>query len=265
MKIISGCIIPAWILLGLLIFPQTAMTVRSALYSETFDNTTSSTNYPVNNYGWSAYLGGTGTDITANTSGDYAIVSPTDVMAIVNGATPNATAALMHTFSSALTLNTGNAISWQMGNIQANATVQVLIQIGGTGSVNSGTWYASTATYKNNASYTGSDASTPGSFAYAEVNAPGSVSFSLTFDTLANQWQTLNFTPGTSLSLGSVLGSNLTSTDITGIGFYLINAGGSTSQAMRLDTVMVVPEPNTFALVGLGGIMLVWSGLRKRR
>ncbi len=80
------------------------------------------------------------------------------------------------------------------------------------------------------------------------------------------------------LDRGTTLGASVSSLyqwDLTGLAVneYSISfhgAGPSVSfDAMTLDTwnqyALVVPEPSTYALLGLGGVMLGWRTLRRRR
>lgn len=79
------------------------------------------------------------------------------------------------------------------------------------------------------------------------------------------------------LDRGTILGASVSSLfqwDLTGLAVneYSISfsgAGPSVSfDAMTLDTwnqyALVVPEPSTYALLGLGGMMLGWRALRRR-
>jgi len=79
------------------------------------------------------------------------------------------------------------------------------------------------------------------------------------------------------LDRGTVLGASVSSLfqwDLTGLSIseYSIafaGAGPSVSfDAMTLDTwnqfAVVVPEPSTYVLMGLGGLMLCWRALRRR-
>ena len=77
--------------------------------------------------------------------------------------------------------------------------------------------------------------------------------------TAASAWNGLNFipgnetaTPGGTLSIGSPLGSDLPSGDVTAFGLVL---NGDEDSTVRVDTFEVtVPEPATMSLLALGGL-----------
>lgn len=77
---------------------------------------------------------------------------------------------------------------------------------------------------------------------------------------------------GTTLgaSVSSLFQWNLTGLAVNEYSISFNGAGPSVSfDAMTLDTwnqyALVVPEPSTYALLGLGGVMLGWRTLRRRR
>jgi hypothetical protein len=90
--------------------------------------------------------------------------------------------------------------------------------------------------------------------------------------TAASAWDSLNFVPGTSLVLGSTLGSNLPADPITAFGLYsdpAVNTNGIGGVATRrFDTYeidgTVIPEPSTVALVFVG-LGVLWGLRRSRR
>ncbi|MGD0651246.1 MAG: PEP-CTERM sorting domain-containing protein [Verrucomicrobiia bacterium] len=89
--------------------------------------------------------------------------------------------------------------------------------------------------------------------------------------TAASAWDSLSFTPGTTLALGGALGSDLPADPITAFGLYsdpAVNTNGILGVATRRwDTYeidgTVIPEPSSVALVfiGLGALL----GLRRSR
>jgi len=228
------------------------------LFSETFNNSGGSS-LSVNSAGWSIYRGSTAVDIgtavgvnNGTTDGQAGIastysnpISPAGFLFVSNGnAVQSQLYSVVKTFTSSLTVPTItglNEISWTMGNTDANSIVRVLIQLGGDGSVGSGTWYASTSSFTNS----GYSAS---SFGSASTDA---VTFSLDFTTTAANWRSYTLNPSTgSMSIGAVLTGALPSTSITGIGFYA--APGYLQQTVRLDSLTIVPEPQTVALLVMG-------------
>lgn len=102
------------------------------------------------------------------------------------------------------------------------------------------------------------------------------VTFNFTADKSA--WSSFTLIPSTgdgtitphngTMAIGSSLTSNLTSTNVTGIGFYLTNTHSTNGVTLRLDTLTIsqvsVPEPTTCALL-LGGIILMGVTLRRIR
>src|SRR5207302_6457369 len=77
----------------------------------------------------------------------------------------------------------------------------------------------------------------------------------------ASAWDSLSFTPGSTLALGSVIGSDLPADPITAFGLYsdpAVNTNGVGGIATRrfdtyeIDGTAVVPEPSSVALVFIG-------------
>ncbi len=248
------------------------MVSRAAIYTEDFNHATSSPNLAVSTESWSAYMGAAATNVSTvgdPNSGDAIAISgsssyppyvgsPTTYGAlyVANRATTSLISAAVTTFTSATALNlsAGNTISWNMGNSTTAPSVRLMIQLGGDGSVGSGSWYASSLSFSNSSNF---------SLFSDFANATSGVSYSLNFSTLAADWRSLTLTPGTELSLGSTLGSNLSSTTITGIGFYMVN-GTTLNSNIRLDNLTVVPEPTSVALA-VGALGMLALVVRRRQ
>lgn len=238
-----------------------ALSVQGAIYTETFDNTTTG-NYKAGQVGWSAFVGSSATDLT-NVAGvggtDYVAVAnaagnpsaPNGFLFANNGATANQKFALVDTqLGSVVSLTNGDSITWAMGNNTTTATAQILIQIGGDGTVGSGSWYVSTTT-KSSAVYN------TGNFNTAPTTT-------LTFSTAMTEWKEFSLVSGASMAIGNALTSDLSSTTtITGIGFYLEDIAPA-ANSMRLDTLQVIPEPASLALVLAGGVFSVMFARRRR-
>lgn len=255
----------ASICLTLLLFASPSL--RAQMYVENFTNpagTSSNTNTGA--IGWSSYFA-TSTQATAITdfslmtavamNGNYACLtntngSPTGTgvgfLATVNSSGPAGYYGVVHTFGSALTVANGTQISWIMGNSSTTATVRLLVQSGGN-------WYASAATFSNTTSNTITSAAT---FYTTTTAANG---YGLNFSTDAANWLSFTLDPANGkMQLGTAIGSNLTSNDITGIGFYTSN----NTTVVRLDNLTIIPEPTSFALFGLS-IAVLGLNLRQRR
>jgi hypothetical protein len=79
---------------------------------------------------------------------------------------------------------------------------------------------------------------------------------------------------GTSVPIGTVVGANYLPFTLTGafssavlsdVGAAQITWGGSGSAGVRVEAVATVPEPSTYALLGLAGLALAGYTVRRRR
>ncbi|PAW78539.1 MAG: hypothetical protein B9S32_06345 [Verrucomicrobia bacterium Tous-C9LFEB] len=264
MKTIRACSFALLPCLAFFVLASGVFSAQGALYSETFDNT-SGANKTSGQIGWSAFVGSSAlnlTNVAGVTNTDYVAVAsaagnpgtPNGFIFANNGATANQTFALVDTtLSSPVTLANGDSITWTMGNNSATATAQILIQIGGDGSVGSGSWYVSTATRTSSSLNTAS-------FQSASESA---VTATLTFSTSMSSWKEFTLSGGNSMAVGNTLLADLSSTTITGIGFYLVDTAGVGS-SMRLDTLQIVPEPGSLALVLAAGLASLLCARRRQ-
>lgn len=140
--------------------------------------------------------------------------------------------------------------SWEASNLNfiSGVNVNVLrlaVEVGGN-------WYVSATSYSPPIS---------GTFATSAVDE------SFVFTTLAASWNTLNFTVGSTLSMGSTAGSDLSGV-IQNFGIFIQNTSGTTAGVSGFDTFtltgIAVPEPSSLALVAIGFVGLS-LGLRRRR
>lgn len=236
------------------------------LYQENFANSTGN-NRPLTDAGWSAYYTSGATSI----GGSTAYLAPqtgnpnsTNGYFAINTTGPStrtdyAAVTSYSDFAGGIPMNLNNTtISWVQGNNDVNTTVRLLIQIGGDGSVDSGSWYASSTSFTTNPAI-----SSAANFASATT---ADLTKTITFSLTASNWNAFTLDPGTSMSLGSTLGANLSTSTITGIGFYVSTPTLSNSVS-RLDslTVSVIPEPSTALLVGLGLAVAVGRFRRSTR
>lgn len=224
----------------------------TVIYNEQFDNSTGSS-AAVNTVGWSSYLGSTASNISTQVNATVISSVAGNPTADGNGyfgfigtgtfPAHTGTLAFVTTFS---TLDiSGSTITWTMANGSTAPVIQLLIQVNGN-------WYVSNQTFSN-------------STTYASISTPPTATIlqTLTFSTQASDWSAFTLTPWSSMSVGSVLSSDLSSSAITGIGFYLSNAADAT---VRLDSLTVtVPEPGTTALLGVCLVMLGARTIKRTR
>jgi hypothetical protein len=122
-----------------------------------------------------------------------------------------------------------------------------------------GSWYASTAVLANSA-----NVSSAANFSSATV---GAQQVTFTWTTAASAWDSLSFTPNTTLALGGISGG-LNADPITAFGLYsdaTDSLGNTVNAIRRFDTFQIdpVPEPSSVVLVLSGVGMLM--GLRRAR
>jgi hypothetical protein len=136
--------------------------------------------------------------------------------------------------------------SWYSASMYSGDSQRVAVQIGGN-------WYASTSPV------------TPPVASSGGVFYNHATQSTLQFSTAAANWESLNFTPGSDLTLGSVLSSPLPSGSITGFGLYIQIANQSAgNEKSYFDTFELdsVPEPASGGLMCVGGLCLL---ARRRR
>lgn len=234
---------------------SSALPVSAApLYEEDFLNSTGA-NKATGYVGWSSYIG-SAASVRTNDPGSGSVDSialtylagnpstSNGFLYAVNYQTANQIFAATETFSSIAP----TTISWKQGNSSTSVGVRLMIQSGGN-------WYATDQVFTNSSTYTASTFSS---------SSAADVSKSFEFTTLASAWRSVTLVSGSTLSLGSVLSSDLTSTQITGVGFY-VQMPSATSSIVRVDTVTIVPEPKTTVLIGLGLIGLLFFRRRGSR
>jgi archaellin len=191
-------------------------------FTENFTNTLPAGNMYLSDFGWSGYQGATAQTLPTsiayipqnlgnpNTAKGYLAFTPSTT----------GTFAAVKTLPSRLDV-AGCAFKWSMGNNLTTSTVRLLVKMGAN-------WYASSAEFKNTSTYT---ATTFASGTTADVRR------SLDFSKAKANWRSFTLTSGSVMSLGAVLGSDLTSSEITDIGFYVTTPAGST--VVRLDSLQV--------------------------
>lgn len=152
-------------------------------------------------------------------------------------------------FSTPLDLQSAT-ISWTMGNSLATQSVQLLVKVGDS-------WYASSTVFQSTAMKATAFASAPTADLLRTLN----------FSTAKENWRSFTLTSGVGMSLGSTLENDLTSSLVSGIGFYVAFPAEATSGTVRVDTLTIVgpaniPEPGSAALLlGLGA--MAWTVSRR--
>ena len=213
---------------------------------------TDSSNPSPNNFGVSAALGDPNNLDNINAGGPS--LSTTNGLLFVSGAGPSLNNFIAYT--TGYTVNTAltpiQDISFYAGS-GANGTFgvpgfRIAVQIDGN-------WYASTQVLSN-------------SVAVASASVFNTSAQKVTFNwtTAASAWDSLSFTPGTSLVLGSTLASPLPGDNVTGFGLYSDQEPGGGSATRRFDTYQIdsVPEPSSIVLV-LSGVGVLMSFRRSRK
>lgn len=144
-------------------------------------------------------------------------------------------------------VNTPTSFSWYAASASAGDSQRLVVQIDGN-------WYASTSSITpfspvGNGNSFGGDA----------------VKYTTPFTTSASAWETVNFSAGSLLTLGSVLTSPLPGDNITGFGIYADIADNSTGvERTYFDSFEVdaTPEPGAGLMI-LGSVATLL--LRRRR
>ncbi|WP_269523125.1 hypothetical protein [Coraliomargarita parva] len=228
------------------------------IYSETFDS--SGTNSSSATIGWEAYATTSATDLTnvAPNAGDRIGISSLTGNPSSDGfgyyfasnASTGTQDMIWAGFEDGLSLSNVDTITWMMGNSNTTASVQLLVQVGGS-------WYVSAEVFSNSSAYTSAS-----NFSSADASA---VAQQFTYSTDAALWLDFTLTPDSTMSIGSVASSDLASSPITGIGFYF-DSNNTANTTIRLDTLQVtnIPEPATFAFL-CGSVALLTMLARRRR
>ncbi len=219
---------------------------------------------------WNAYYGSATTPATVATAGSSGV--PANAMisggpsAPTPGANVNAAAAVSSTANGFVPLLSSDGadqfvaytneysidpaagtptFSWYAASGYTGDLQRLIVEIGGN-------WYASTAPI-----------SPPSGVIQGTSFQAGSGDFSTVFSTGALGWDSLNFSPGSDLTLGPALTTPLPSGSITGFGIYAQIANNSKgNERTFFDTFEVtttVPEPVS------GAIFVCAGGLLSRR
>jgi hypothetical protein len=251
---------------------------QAQIYREVFGNNTAVNNL-LSTVGWVGAYGVVGADPStlggtyANNFGISAALGSPQNLENINAGGPSLSQANGLLFTSGGTMATANWIAYTAGytvdpiatpiqdisfyaGSAANAGVipgfRIAVQIGGN-------WYASTSVLANPIAVTSA-----ANF-HLGAGSGGAQQVTFTWTTAASAWDSLSFTPGTSLALGSTLVSDLPAGNITAFGLYSDTVTGTGGATRRVDTFQIdpVPEPSSVVLVLSGVGMLM--GLRRSR
>jgi len=217
---------------------------------------TDSSNPSPNNFGISTALGSPSTLDNINAGGPSASTANGLLFTSGTGASLNNWIAYTTGYTVDTTLTPIKDISFYAGS-SANGTFgipgfRIAVQIDGS-------WYASSQVLAN------SVAVTSAANFHNDPASGGAQQVVFNWTTDASAWDSLSFTPGTTLALGSALSSPLPGDNITAFGLYSDQEPGGGNATRRFDTFQInaVPEPGSFVL-GLFGVGVL-VGLRRWR
>jgi hypothetical protein len=232
-----------WVAVGILTLITSLQPLKAAvIYTEDFLNDTG-VDASFSTYGWLAYHGTSATAYNPNsTSSANPIVSLGQGAGTANGFARMASGIgvgepnLLFTNDIQLTptsIASIESVSFSMRNQSTAPYVRLAIQV-------ESLWYVTTSEY----------------------NSVAATWTSLNVDFSTASWNTLSFTPGSTLSMGT---SALlpTSGTITGVGIFIENRPASAYISLDNVVVNAVPEPGSIASLAIAGVLL--GGLVARR
>ncbi|PAW77893.1 MAG: hypothetical protein B9S32_09855 [Verrucomicrobia bacterium Tous-C9LFEB] len=249
---------------------MTTSAQAQVLYSQSFTNATGATS-GVSMAGWNAYIGANAVNVTG--PGSVAALTAGNSVTMPNKTgNPNTsngflqfyngenTGLVSQSFSAVVTglnlnLTSGTSmISWKMNtSLATSQELRLLVQVGGA-------WYVTNSTFAQ----TALSQSTAGNFDVADTG-------SFLFSTAASTWSAFTLIGNSSssvadgtMAIGATQTLDLSSSTITGIGFYA--AVSTRYNILRIDSLEVnaVPEPSSLMLL-LGASGMLGMGLRRRR
>jgi hypothetical protein len=258
------------VLAGAILLSMQATHAQVPIYRQVFGNNGTG-NSNLNSVGWSGSWGPTAIDSGNPSPNNFGISSaagrPANLDNINAGGSSSSLANGL-VFTSGTAASTNNWIAYTTGyTVDTTLTpIQDISFYAGSAALNGvipgfrvavqidGNWYASTQVLANSVAV-----------ASAANFSTGAQLVTLNWTTAASAWDSLSFTPGTTLVLGGALTSPLPGDPITGFGLYSDQEPGAGNATRRFDTfqIDVVPEPGSvlLALFGVG----VLTSLRRSR
>jgi hypothetical protein len=241
------------------------------IYREVFGNNAApaGTNAPLSTVGWAGYWGATANDQSNPSLNNFGVsaaagrpstldninagtsLSTVNGLVFTSGGAGSAAVNNWIAYTTGYTVDTTATpiadISFYAGNAAGAPGYRIAVEIGGN-------WYASSATLANAVAV-----GTIGGF------AAGAQMVTFNWTTAASAWDSLSFTPGSALVLGSTLISDLPGGNVTGFGLYS-DTPASGGPTRRFDTFQIdtVPEPSSVLLV-LSGVGVLISLRRSRK
>jgi len=269
------CLKKLVVLAGAILLSMQVTHAQVPIYREVFGNNTAG-NVNLSTVGWSGNWGPTATDSSNPSPNNFGISSqpgnPNNLDNINAGTSLSTVNGLVFTSGGAGSAAVNNWIAYTTGytvdpiatpiqdiSFYAGSTFDTAGGIPGfrIAVQQDGSWYASTLVLANslNVSSAGNFHNPPGG------STGGAQQVTFTWTTAASAWDTLTFTPGTTLALGGISGG-LNADPITAFGLYsdATDSLGNTENAIRrFDTFQIdaVPEPSSvvLALFGAGVLM----------
>lgn len=237
----------------------------TTLYTENFSNsssyvtfTTYSTNAGYSSNPWTvyednynqdlsnnaAYYTGTGTDSV----GVFAKVDKQGTYGFAAIYSIDATTDTFNVFRTGLSIVNPGTLTWdtQKGVASGTATLQLMVQVGGS-------WYVSASSY------------TPTTYGNSSAFSTNALQASFDFTTQTSWYTyTLSQTGSMVSNLGSLVTLDVSQQTVTGLGWYETIASG---QTLFVDTMSIssVPEPASCALLGFAGLSWMLVGRRRRK
>jgi hypothetical protein len=259
---------------GAILLSMQATHAQTPVYREVFGNNTAN-NVNLSTVGWSGNWGPTAIDSSTpspNNFGVSAAIGNPKNLDNINAGGPSLSTTNGLVFTSGTAASTNNWIAYTTGyTVDTTATpVQDVSFYAGSAANGTfgipgfriavqidGNWYASSQVLANTVAVASA----------ANFNTLAQ-QVTFTWTTAASAWDSLSFTPATTLVLGSALTSPLPGDPITGFGLYSDVEAGGGNATRRFDTFQidssVAPEPgSTMLMLSGAGLLMIVRRFRK--